>query len=185
MDLQDAVGAIQRQSPSEGVKLRQGTVSSVGTGTVTVTIAGSSTAVTLKHMAWYAPVAGDVVWVVVREGRYEFVLGKLTPDTWTAVTFSGSWVNYGSPYYNAAYFKDAMGFVHLRGRVHVSGSVITTDSNIFTLPTGYRPAAEMVFAVQGSGPTTSFVKIVATGVVTMLAPGPEPLFLDGIHFYAK
>lgn len=64
---------------------------------------------------------------------------------WTAVSggvgFANSWVNSGGSEQDAAFFKDACGFVHLRGVVK-NGTVGTT---IFTLPSGYRPTGRVRF----------------------------------------
>jgi hypothetical protein len=55
--------------------------------------------------------------------------------SWTAVTFQNSWGNLGSGNATAAYFKDAIGIVHLKGIV-TGGAAGTT---MFALPAGYRP----------------------------------------------
>jgi hypothetical protein len=55
--------------------------------------------------------------------------------TWTTATLQNSWVAYGAPYDAPAYYKDALGWVHVRG-VAKSGSLNTC---VFTLPAGYRP----------------------------------------------
>ncbi len=63
--------------------------------------------------------------------------------TWTAVTsFKNSWVNYGSSAVDAAYVKDAHGWVHVIGRIKDG----TIGNAAFTLPTGYRPAEFRSFA---------------------------------------
>jgi hypothetical protein len=72
--------------------------------------------------------------------------------------FENSWVNYGSPNVTAAFMKDSMGFVHLKGLIK-SG---TLDAGAFTLPVGYRPSASVHF------PTVSFS---AFGRVTVSAIG--------------
>ena len=99
---------------------------------------------------------------------------------WIAPTFQNSWVNYGSGYNNAAYCKDAMGFVHLRGLVKDG----TDNSAIFTLPVGYRPAYQELFCVISNG-VVGQVDVRTDGVVTASNPSdPEWITLDGITFYA-
>lgn len=69
-----------------------------------------------------------------QDGRFYLADGRVL-DYWRAPTFQNGWANY-SGYNSAGYYKDADGFVHLRGLVHLG-----TASTIFTLPVGYRPAA--------------------------------------------
>lgn len=47
--------------------------------------------------------------------------------------FQNSWVNYGGSWATAAFFKDRLGVVHLKGLVKNG----TVGSTIFTLPSGY------------------------------------------------
>lgn len=61
--------------------------------------------------------------------------------SWTAPTLLNSWADYGNGYNPAGYYKDSFNIVHLRGMVK-SGAVAT---NIFVLPTGYRPALLTMF----------------------------------------
>lgn len=68
--------------------------------------------------------------------------------TWTAPSLLNSWVNYGAPYFNAGYYKDALGFVHIRGLVK-SGS--SSTANVFQLPAGYRPANTTYLPAIGNG----------------------------------
>jgi len=103
--------------------------------------------------------------------------------TWTAVLggvgFQNSWVNVGGSNQLAGFFKDAGGFVHLRGAIK-SGTLAVAA---FTLPAGYRPSASMFFpAVVTSGGTIGYCSITSAGVVAM--NGGDSTFdtLDGISF---
>lgn len=58
---------------------------------------------------------------------------------WQAPTLTNSWVNFGSGYATAAYRK-INGMVQLRGLV-TDG---TTAASMFTLPAGFRPAAQLI-----------------------------------------
>lgn len=93
--------------------------------------------------------------------------------------FANSWVNYGSPYFSAGYWKDALGWVHLRGVIK-SGTV---GSTAFTLPPGFRPASDVgpliVFSNGGAGR----LDIKADGTVTPVSPSSNVyVVLDNIHF---
>lgn len=81
--------------------------------------------------------------------------------TWTGVTFLNAWVNYGAPFDGVGYYKDAMGWVHLRGAAK-SG---TTATVAFTLPVGYRPVSQRNFASGASGGAQIAI-IAANGDVT-------------------
>jgi hypothetical protein len=60
----------------------------------------------------------------------------------STVGFATGWADFGGSFPPAAYMKDSMGFVHLRGVVkRVSGAGLP----IFTLPAGYRPEVQFEF----------------------------------------
>lgn len=65
------------------------------------------------------------------------VADAINPTTWTAVTYTNSWVD-GSPYQGVEYRK-INDMVYVRGRCK-SG---TTGTSAFTLPVGYRPPASL------------------------------------------
>lgn len=67
---------------------------------------------------------------------------------WTAVSFSGSWVDYGSTFNTCAYRRIG-NIVQVKG-VAKSG---TADTTIFTLPAGYRPPATVMTATATSAGT--------------------------------
>jgi hypothetical protein len=62
------------------------------------------------------------------------------------------WLNYGNGFSTAAFYKDQLGIVHLRGLIvgpiRVSGN-LPLRWQIFRLPTGYRPEHQRVFASIG------------------------------------
>lgn len=96
---------------------------------------------------------------------------------------TGSWTNFGGGFATAAFYRDPIGIVHLRG-------VITGPTNgvtAFTLPPGYRPGAVESFA--GNGGAGAGVDINANGEVSPYCPNPGPgcpfLSLSGISFRAE
>lgn len=96
----------------------------------------------------------------------------------TAPTLAGSWANSGGSNQTAGYLKDPMGFVHLRGCVK-SGS-----GTIFTLPTGYRPSADILLGTYGDGAFAA-VSITSAGVVALsVGAATIALSLDSITFKA-
>jgi hypothetical protein len=105
-------------------------------------------------------------------------LSGLAP-AWTEVSsFSNSWVNYGSGLLNAAYCKNAFGFVRLRGWIK-SGTI---GLSAFSLPTGYRPSGQENFAV-ASNSAYGEIKIEADGDVIPNIGNNTWFSLAGISFY--
>jgi len=97
--------------------------------------------------------------------------------------FSNSWVNYEtseSSFYAAAFYKDALGFVHLRGIVK-NGTVNTA---MFTLPTGYRPLRQIGFAVNSNNSFGNY-RIASNGQAYLESGSNVFVFLDNIHFKAE
>ncbi len=101
------------------------------------------------------------------------------------------WANYGSDWGTVAFFKDALGIVHLKGLARhstVTSSTLGCDvvEEIFTLPTGYRPAARAAFATISDN-TAARVDIYANGEVRVCVPQLNPTrgwSLEGISFRA-
>jgi hypothetical protein len=102
-----------------------------------------------------------------------------------APAFANSWVNFGSTWAPAAYRKDAMGFVHLRGLVK-SGTV---NVAIFVLPVGFRPIGDLMFGViNDTGPGQGVVQqdgTVRQGAGTGLTNTNGFHTLSGITFLAE
>lgn len=99
--------------------------------------------------------------------------------SFTAPTLLNSWVNNGSGWAAAGYYKDAFGFVHLKGLVK-SGTV---GAAIFTLPSGYRPAENETFAVQ-SNTAFGYCNVGSDGNVGASGGSNVNFSLSGIVFYA-
>ena len=68
----------------------------------------------------------------------------IVAESWTSPTLLGTWVDYGGSFQGARYRKTPDGTVHIEGLVK-SGS---SGTNIFNLPTGYRPAGTLLFPAQ-------------------------------------
>ena len=97
---------------------------------------------------------------------------------WIAPTLLNGVSNYGGSYERAGYYKDAQGFVHLRGFLTGSGD----GKHLFTLPSGYRPSRERSFATySNSSSGSSRVQVYPDGRVLAVISG-NWLFLDGILF---
>jgi hypothetical protein len=107
-----------------------------------------------------------------------------TQPAWIVPTLSGTWTHYGSPYADAAYYKDTLGRVHLRGLVRngVSGTTI------FNLPAGFRPETQQIritMAHNGTNHVLQRITLLANGNVNHdVVGGTTWVTLEGISFRA-
>lgn len=93
----------------------------------------------------------------------------------TAVTFASGWADYGGSYAGAKYAKFGDGSVVLSGLV---ARAVAGSGTIFTLPTGHRPAADLVFIV-ASVAGYSRVDVTSAGTVALVPdPGTGVAFLS-------
>jgi hypothetical protein len=108
-------------------------------------------------------------------------------EPWIVVSsFQNSWVNNGGAYPGAAYHRQENQMVHLRGLVR-SGTV-SGSGTIFTLPSGYRPGARLMFPVicaSGSTRQIGQCDITTVGEVIAIAGANTYWSLDGIVFRAE
>ncbi|MGQ0629170.1 MAG: hypothetical protein ACT4PL_13855 [Phycisphaerales bacterium] len=105
----------------------------------------------------------------------------LEQEPWQFPSLLGDWVNYGAGYADAAYFKDSVGVVHIRGTIRDGDP----GSLIFVLPAGYRPNARLIF-VGWSGSAATRVDILPDGRVYVLGTVSNGwLSLEGFSFRAE
>lgn len=99
---------------------------------------------------------------------------------WIAPTLLNGWTNFGSGYETAGYYKDALGFIRLKGLI--KGGTMGTAA--FVLPSGYRPSYRKMFPVLTSG-GIGRVDIDTAGNVLIMNYGTAAngyVSLDGIVF---
>ena len=84
---------------------------------------------------------------------------------WTAVTFQNSWVNFGGTT-QAVQYKRVGERVYVRG-VGKTGASATV---MFTLPAGYRPPADLRFAIDGNV-AYAVCDVASSGTVTVTGTG--------------
>lgn len=104
-------------------------------------------------------------------------------DPWQALSYSGSWATYGSPFQTGGCMKDDQGRVFLRGVLARSGTA-SAGETMFTLPVGYRPASKAMFNAMQSG-SWARVDISNAGVVTWETGASTSvgfLSLEGLNF---
>ncbi len=95
---------------------------------------------------------------------------------WQTPTLTGSWANYGSGKQNAQYRKQG-------DKVTLRGLVKSGSGTIFTLPVGYRPAAELDFVTTA---TAAFGQLnITTGGVVSLAVGTNTYVSINLSFHTS
>jgi hypothetical protein len=101
------------------------------------------------------------------------------------------WENYHDSFSSAAFYKDPLGVVRLKGLIKYHGfaAVMTCDgTRIFTLPTGYRPG-KIVIAPTMSNDHLTRLNIYPDGRIMLCAAGTlndgDWFLLDGITFRAE
>jgi hypothetical protein len=110
--------------------------------------------------------------VMIREPSFRKIGGTGQP------AFANSWVNFGSNWADAAFWRDPFGIVHLRGLIK-SGTV---GSAAFTLPPGFRPAVSETFGTISNG-AVGRVDVLTNGTVTPATPSNNTyVSLSGITF---
>lgn len=123
--------------PSGGWEVGLGTYTSSGTTLSRDTILASSNSG--SAVSWAAGTR--------RIGLTQPAAGLLPLEAVIAPTLLNSWVNLGSTYATAGYWKDAHGYVHLSGVV--KDGTVGLGTPILTLPSGYRSfdAKDRIFLV--------------------------------------
>lgn len=110
---------------------------------------------------------------------YKLVLaGGGSPLTFTAPTLLNSWANVGAGYSAAGYAITADGIVCLRGLI-TGGSGVTAV--MFTLPVGYRPAADQLMAISANGAFAALY-IKSNGDVAQAVGSVTNASLSGVTF---
>ena len=120
--------------------------------------------------------------------------GTASPSTyvlssgWCTLTpLQNSWAYYGSPYSLPRYTKSIDGIVSVKGLIHSGTTTATTV--IANLPSGFRPAAEVLetIAIDSSTtgePTWGRVDILPNGNIITETVNATWTSLDSVYFYA-
>lgn len=83
--------------------------------------------------------------------RFDAVSLRLMGEALVAPSYTdGNWSDYGGGFTGVSYWRDAIGLVHLRG-LALTAVARAIGVTIFTLPAGFRPAAQEIFAQHGPG----------------------------------
>ena len=142
----------------------------------------ASTSMDHMFMAATTSEASDVLMRVKGNGNMT-LSGIIEQSGWIPSTLLNGFGNLGGDFATAAFFKDKMGMVHLRGTVEKAGT--PQGFVIFALPVGYRPSTsgKLVFpAMNGAG--IARVDVTAGGNVEVTFGSVGTIHLDGIIFRA-
>ncbi len=104
---------------------------------------------------------------------------SLNTEVWNSLSYVNGWEDYGSPYPPGGYRKLASGLVILRGLIRNG----TANSIIATLPAGYRPDHQHLFAVQ-SNHALGRVDVRTNGEVVMRDGVTTWISLSTLSYYA-
>lgn len=134
---------------------------------------------------------------ILNSGNANYFLHLYGIEAWKEVgasgqpAFSSNWANDGLGANKAAFKKDAVNNVHLKGQVIAIASGTTV---VFTLPVGYRPLQYRLFLAYQYHPSTlehiSFAKVTITNngdvaINSEIGIGAGLVDLSSIHFVAE
>lgn len=107
----------------------------------------------------------------------QYVDAKATSvSTWTAVTYQNGWADYGLGFQVAQYRKVG-DEVQLRGLI--KGPAL--NQVIFTLPTGFRPPAPVIWGVAGTDAFAE-LRLAADGTLQATVGSAAWITLDSLRF---
>lgn len=98
--------------------------------------------------------------------------------------FENDWQNYTPipDFFDAGFYKDAFGRVHLQGLVETTTGT-GFDTNIFTLPSEYRPINRVMFVSVCTLDVVARIDVFQSGIIRLKAgDGSVFLSLDGLSF---
>lgn len=142
----------------------------IGSASSAVSISGTANIVRLVRPEALTPIGLTNKYTVLIDGDT-----TATETTWNDVTLNSGWTNaFGAP-------KPVVGYIKRLGVVYFRGGISGGSGTIFTLPTGYRPSAELVFPVYANAAITRLV-VATNGDVSLASGTPTAITLDGISF---
>jgi hypothetical protein len=95
--------------------------------------------------------------------------------------------NYGSGYSTAAFYRDPLGIVHIKGVVDLMTNTNSSECDkVFILPPDYRPPQREIFpgvsSTDSADPTHTRIDVTTAGEVIVRRTGSAFTSLDGIAF---
>lgn len=114
----------------------------------------------------YDPAQSGVWWRTQYNGTWGAwtQIGAAGP-TWTAMTLTNGWSNYGAGGYQVAQYTKINGVVYIQGLIK-SGTL--GSSGYFTMPVGYRPAGHLQWTSMSAGGVAD-LRVFSTGAACVYA----------------
>ena len=106
------------------------------------------------------------------------ITGHIKQEPWHLAELNAPWVDYVAGQNPAAFFKDTLGMVHLRG--FVKGG--PARSTVFVLPEGYRPQARTWLSTATYPGVAGRIDVLPDGRVVAQDANPPWLAMDGLSF---
>ena len=140
----------------------------------------------LSQLPAASALTGDEIVPVVQGGQTRrstvAAIADVRKGAWVAPTLNAPWTSYGDVFATAAIRKDGSR-VQFRGVVKggAGGTVL------FTVPAGYRPPTQQIFATLSDAAAVTRIDVRPTGDVLVGLPPSTAvawLSLDGIGYYA-
>lgn len=129
----------------------------------------------VEHLAW------DLTGMTAAARFNESGNTYADAPAWTAVTYQNGWADLGPGFQGVSYTK-VDGRVYLRGTA--KNGVVALGTPMFTLPTGFRPPSNLLFAVQSNG-AFGYLSVASSGVVSVGAGNNTSVSFDGIDFSVR
>lgn len=106
------------------------------------------------------------------------------PTNWAEPALENGWANFGAGFGTAAYRKDGLGYIHLRGLIKSGTASIGTQ--LLSLPAGFRPGSHLMFSCTDGNDNGRRVDVESGGVVRLgTSVNNIYLSLSGISFKAE
>lgn len=145
-------------------------------GATSSTLARNSVAATMDGYQYRAVFTNSYGSITTSSAR----LG-VNYSSWTTMSMSSGWSNYGGAYDTAAYLRTTSGIVSLKGLI-VKSSAVSSGEVIATLPPSYRPSNVLMFTTSTNSNVYSQVRVFPNGNITADKADAGWLSLDGIQF---
>lgn len=124
--------------------------------------------------------AGDNVYAVLSAAamaQFKTDCQQGTDGAWTAMpTYQNGWSDFGGGFQVGQYKKDRTGRVFLRGLIKPGTQ--TANTLLFTLPSGFRPPATMLYQATMDDTVVVRVDIASTGTVTKVTATTSLNYLE-------
>src|SRR5262245_12532840 len=107
--------------------------------------------------------------------------GAIVQENWIAPPLLNGWVNFGSGFNPAGYFRDKQGIVHVRDMLKKTDGSLVREQPLFTVPAGYQPEFRELY-LMNSQDAFGRCDIDANGNVLTILGASAFFSLDGISF---